>query len=155
MAQQIKIKDTRDGKEYVLCIPNDEVLKSACEEIRKAQEMSEDYKAGVITGIEVRDCVRKDEDKTKFNMIDLQVKSNGKTYKKSYSVDFLRKYLLQLGIKAENLFNSAVMFKTKDKFKNIGYLAVIGVDEETNFVTIPYVDEADADALAKLKALGL
>lgn len=155
MAQQIKIKDTRDSKEYTLLIPNEEVLKQACAEIRQVQEMNEDYKAGTITGIQVRECTRKDEDKTKFNMIDITVTSDGRTYKKSYSVDFLRKYLIQLGIKAENTFNAAVMFKPKDKFKNISYLAFIGVDENTKFVTIPFVDEADQDVLKKLKELGL
>lgn len=155
MAQQIEITDVRDNKKYVLLTPNDEVLKQACAEIREVQEMNEEYKAGVITGINVRECQRRDEDKTKFNMIDITVASDGRTYKKSYSVDFLRKYLVQLGIKAENTFNAAVMFKPKDKFKNIGYLAFIGVDSDTKFVTIPFVDGADQDVLKKLKELGL
>lgn len=155
MAQQkLEITDTRDGKKYDLLIPNDETLKTACVRIREVQDMNEDYKAGIITGIQVRECTRKDEEKTKFNMIDLTVTSDGRTYKKSYSVDFLRKYLVQLGIKAENAFNAAVMFKPKDRFKNISYLAFIGTDGN-DFVTIPFVDEADADVLKKLKELGL
>ena len=155
MAQIIKITDTRTDKQYNLLFPNEETLKEACTAIREVQEMSDDYKAGTIIAIAVRECTRKDEEKTKFNMIDLTVSSDGRTYKKSYSVDFLRKYLVQLGIKAENAFNAAVMFKPKDKFKNISYLAFIGVSDDAEFVTIPFVDEADQDVLKKLKELGL
>lgn len=160
MAQIIEITDVRDNAKYNLLFPNEATLKLAEEDIRASQEMSEEYMGGIVTAVAVRECTRKDETKTTFSMIDLQVTSKGKNFRKSYSVDFLRKYLNQLGVKAENLFGAAVMFKTKDKFKNISYLAVIGTNKNDDqsdivFVTIPYVDEADQDVLKKLKDLGL
>lgn len=97
-------------------------------------------------------------DKTKYNMINLKIKGcDGKYYNKRYSVDFFRKLIKQLNIKVEyieNLIGATVLFKVKDKFKNITTPYFLAFDTaNNNYHLCSYVDEDNDDAINKLKKL--
>lgn len=123
---------------------------------------SEDMFIGNIDDILVLD--RETKEGQKFNILELQCRAaDGKRFIKRWSVDFARKYLAQLGHKAEEIMGSVVVFKQKDKFRNIGFLGFVtkyidapdGEHESEYYNVFRYRDEESTASIEKLKKLGL
>lgn len=101
---------------------------------------------GVIYDTQPRKITPKDG-RPPFTMVDIYVKSDkGQRYKKSYSVDFMRKILNQLKIKMTDVNGLQVFFKQKDEFRNISSLNYIGATvtdagDLTDFRVIAYINE--------------
>lgn len=81
-----------------------------------------------------------------------------KRYTKNWSVDFCRKYLNQLGVKAADLHHAMVVFKiAEQKFKRLGmfiFCVIADNDDGEYVVTEPYQEEG-TDYSERLKKLGL
>lgn len=112
---------------------------------------------GNISAIKVLE--RKTREGQPYNQIELSVRStDGKTFTKRWSVDFTRKFLQQVGVKAEEIEGAVVIFKQKDNFRNIGFFAfVVGICDENGEVGLDirrYIDEG-TDFKDALKKLGL
>lgn len=112
---------------------------------------------GNISAIKVLE--RKTREGQPYNQIELCVRStDGKTFTKRWSVDFTRKFLQQVGVKAEEIEGAVVIFKQKDNFRNIGFFAfVIAISDENGEVGLDirrYIDEG-TDFKDALKKLGL
>ena len=114
-----------------------------------------DVRIGYITEIAVLE--RKTKKGQPFNQIQFEVESDGKRYRKRYSVDFCRKYLTQLKLKAENCHKALVLFKVNEAmYISIGYFAFIKADlsnpDMPYYFPAAYVDEGKdySEALAKL-----
>lgn len=110
---------------------------------------------GNISAIKVLE--RKTREGQPYNQIEISVRSTeGKTYTKRWSVDFTRKFLQQVGVKAEEIEGAVVIFKQKDNFRNIGFFAfVVGISDEDGEVGLDirrYIDDGInfKDALKKL-----
>lgn len=110
---------------------------------------------GIIDKIEITDHETKD--KVKYKKVKLTVKaSNGKTYTKSWSTDFARKYFTQVGIKAKDIrgINCAM---TQGNYKQIAFFAFMGYEnkgEEIELKLLPY--EEDTTELEKMfESLGI
>lgn len=109
---------------------------------------------GRIQSIKIRECSNK-ETNEKFQMIDLIVEEKASVYKKSYSVDFMKKLLGQMNCKSRDLLNLEVVFSVKQPYGNVGYLGFVHTIEtdETQIIdvyTYKEQEETDFDALDKL-----
>lgn len=120
---------------------------------------------GRIIDLGVRECKRKDNG-GEFEMLDVIVRgSNGKLFTKSFSIDFTRKFLMQLDKKVEDIYNAAVLFSVDRQYKSkISFFAFIARDEEASadcgedvYYIAKYENEGEdkESVLKKLKALGL
>ncbi len=113
---------------------------------------------GKIESIEVLDKTTRD--KQNYSQIQLNVRANdGKKYVKQWSIDFTRKYLTQIGFKAKDIVNAVVVFKPDNRFKNIkAFMFVTWGNDATGSIyyeITPYVNEDDANVLARLDKLGI
>lgn len=117
------------------------------------------YIHGTIINVEPRKITPRD-DRPEFTMVDIYVKDiKGRRFKKSYSVDFIRKYLNQLNITVIDLAGKQVLFKQRDEFKNISALTFIAVKELDDGsgvypIQVSYINEPKDDT-QRWKSLGL
>lgn len=129
----------------------DELLKALSEngELRNP----EGVKIALLENIEVLD--RKNRDGQEFNQIQLDfIASDGKRFKKTFSVDFARKLFTQLETNSEGLYDTIWVIKPTGLYKNVGFFAVCALNDDGTPVIVSYVDDA-LDFKAKLKKLGL
>lgn len=128
-----------------------EYNKAQAESIEKSFDLPENRKVGTISRIDLREC--KTEDNKEFVMIDLFVDC-GKERRKSYGVDFLRKYLKQLDLTVDDLIGKAVIITIKsDKYRTVSNLAFVGINEEGGLDIVSYVDEKQLEVMEKLRKL--
>lgn len=113
---------------------------------------------GKIESIEVLD--KETREKQKYSQIQINVRSaEGKRYTKQWSVEFTRKYLNQIGYKAKDIINAVVIFKPDTRFKNIKAFMfltnLVDDTEEPQYALAPFINEEDANVLARLEKLGI
>ena len=110
-------------------------------------------KYGRVTDVLVLD--KKTREGQAYEQIQLVIEGSDKRrYTKNWSVDFCRKYLGQLGVKAADIHHAMVVFKVVDaKFKRLGMFMFCKTDGEA-VCTEPYEDEG-TDFSERLKKLGL
>ena len=77
---------------------NGKKLEEVFEKVKANCEVPSDCKIGYVT--EVALLERKTREGQSFNQIQFEVLSEGRKYRKRYSIDFCRKYLNQLKVKA-------------------------------------------------------
>lgn len=143
----------KDGEKMTACESIEDAA-GAIKSIREIGAFGETAVPAVITKVTVRECESK-EDKTKFNMVDYELKTAaGKSVRKSFSVDFLRKVLNQLGVKAADLVGKVMIITVKDRFKQVGLFVPLAVSAD-GFCPIQYQDEEETESLKKLADLGL
>ncbi len=143
-------------------IVNDEDIADIKVTLDAADAIRDGDMVGRIVDVSAHEAQNR-ESGAKFYMMDIKVKVGKNTFKKSFSVDFAKKYITQqLGARAEDLINAAVVCrqKTDSRFKEISYLAFITFDETeggdeytiVNYVDPDYVDPAQKarELLAKL-----
>lgn len=137
---------------------NGKKLEEVFENVKANCAVPSDCKIGYVTEVAVLE--RKTREGQSFNQIQFEVLSEGRKYRKRYSIDFCRKYLNQLKVKAAECKLSIVIFKVNEAmYRSIGYFAFIdaAVNPDTgatDYFSCPYVDEG-ADYSAQLEKLGL
>lgn len=104
-------------------------LKTDSEKLREKGVIAEGHLLGTVIDIRPREC--KGKDGNKFTLIEFIIRGeDNKRYKKSYSVDFMRKYLNQMKFKINNLKNCAVSFRPSGDYNNAAAVGFIGADNE-------------------------
>lgn len=142
----------------MLCYTKPEHLKDLWQEILSEEILrnADDLEIGVIESINILD--KKTQDGNAFQQFEYTVQAkDGKRYKKRYSIDFIRKYLIQIGRKANDTIGAVVVFRPQPKFKSIGWFAFIDeiMEEDGRFHEIVSYIDYDSDIADKLKKLGL
>lgn len=95
-----------------------------------------------------------------FTMVDIYVKGNsGARFRKTFSVDFARKFLNFFELKIDKIFGLYVFFKQKDEYKNIGKMSFISCFKKEDG-TIEDIEECEyindkPDRSKEWKDLGL
>lgn len=128
-----------------------EYSKVHAEDIEESFELPENRRVGIISRIDLREC--KTEDNKEFVMIDIFVDC-GKERRKSYGVDFLRKYLKQLDLTVDDLIGKVVVITIKnDKYRTVSNLAFVAKDEDGGMDIVSYVDDKQLEVMEKLRKL--
>lgn len=106
---------------------------------------------GEISNYGVREC---NGANGKFKMVDVFITANkNKLYKKSFSVDFARKFFQQLGYKVRECIGAKVLITIKKPYNNVGYLSFL-TENDGELSIWKYQDFSD-DADKQLDELGL
>lgn len=134
------------------------LIKTITEEIHaELDELREDLGVpiaaglGEITNYAVREC---NGANGKFKMVDIFVTANkNKVYRKSFSVDFARKFFNQLGYKVRECIGAKVFITVKKPYNNVGYMSFI-VEDDGELNVWKY-QEFSEDADKQLDELGL
>lgn len=128
-----------------------EYSKAHAEDIEEYFKLPENRRVGIISRIDLREC--KTEDNKEFVMIDIFVDC-GKERRKSYGVDFLRKYLKQLDLVVDDLIGKVVVITIKnDKYRTVSNLAFVAKDEDGGLDIVSYVDDKQLEVMEKLRKL--
>lgn len=133
----------------------EEILKNATD--TKLLRNAKDCCIGYIDKVKIDEC-ENSENGQKFTMVRLIiVNEKGKEFKKSYSLEFYRKYINQLGVKSIDLKDTAVIFKKKDRFNNISAFLPLQIDEDGKMSVFTYEDEDEngEDWRKALEKLGI
>lgn len=138
---------------------NQQQMKEALKEMISDEYFNnpDDIKIGNVENIEVKSC--RTRDGQEFDQIIFHVRADdGKQYHKRMSVDFTRKYLNQIGVKAKDIIGQTIVFKVKNKFKECGMFAFLSYekeDEDHAYYVVNYFRDEEEDFMAKLEKLGL
>lgn len=118
---------------------------------------ADSVKFGRIVDVIVLD--KKTREGQPYEQIQLVIEGEDrKRYTKNWSVDFCRKYLNQLGVKAADLHHAMVVFKiTEPKFKRLGMFmfCIIVEGENGHYISTEPFQEEGTDYSERLKKLGL
>lgn len=130
------------------------VAKEYCTSINEDAVFSFIVEVGKIKNIEISKHKNR-ETGQEFELIDLIIEdAKGKNKRKSWSVDFVRKYLRQLGVKLADTFGAVVLFTLDPQYKSPKFLCFNTVVDGVP-VPSPYVDEEKQDYIKRIEELGL
>lgn len=118
-------------------------------DLTEQSKLKDGQKVGRIIDLDMKDI---EKDGACFTYITVIINAK-KIYEKSFTVDFLRKFLTQFEISGEDLLNKVVVFSLGRYNKVIG-LHLLNRGEDGDEL-VHYVDEHTTDVLQKLKKLGL
>lgn len=94
---------------------------------------------GSIKEIKTRDCASKEGNK--FTMVDLIVETpKGKSYRRSYNVDFMKRYLTQLQKNIRDIYGACVYFTIKKPYNEISWLAFLTTEEDFEEIDVHKID---------------
>lgn len=130
-------------------------IKTESKNFRENEIIAEGHMLGTVIDIRPREC--KGKDGNKFTLIEIVIRGeDNKRYKKSYSVDFMRKYLNQLKIKINSLKECAVSFRPSGDYNNAAAVGFIGAsDEDLSDVSIHYYINEETSYDDYFEKLGL
>lgn len=130
-------------------------IKEESKTLMESGIIPEGHMVGIVIDIRPKEC--KGKDGNKFTLIEFIIRgADNKRYKKSYSVDFMRKYLNQMNIKINSLKECAVSFRPSGDYNNAAAVGFIGAsDEDLCDVSVHYYVNEETSYDDYFEKLGL
>lgn len=128
-------------------------------DLETAKDLIEDGEMlGIINDAEAREC---NGENGKFYMLTFIVKVDKRTYRKSFSADFARRYVVnQLGVRVEDLMQAYVICKQKidSQYRELGKFIFITINNDGEYERTPFENETKTklnETIDILKKMGL